>query len=367
MSGRATPEFPRVGIVARRCFWSAGFLGDLPFHQLLHSGAAAYSPRFTLIGSQEHDVKSHPDFFWPPGPHLPSLKTFRDAAPIPSSFLQASTETSTLLQRLCLWSAAERQRVYNFVPSLSVLSLFRALSDELRRPESVLPDVTMTSSALALRLVPKFPARCWRPEPTSMNALVPFLFCSFPRPVSSTRLRRKLVDIDCELVVASSAPLHFPVPNVHLWAAVAERLACSPPTMSNRVQYPAGTLACGNRAGRCRWSAGFLGDLPFSPSFHSADALNSPQSPSSALKASLLRAAQISSLTHSFYLLVTKYLNEKVVPKDTVQEKKLFLLDGKSLSRADDMRNEFSFSNIPLASHFPQGVPCIPPHRIIPC
>ncbi|KAJ8870857.1 hypothetical protein PR048_027158 [Dryococelus australis] len=44
---------------------------------------------------------------------------------------------------------------------------------------------------------------------------------------------------------------------------------------------------------------GFLGDLPFSPSFHSGAAPNSPQSPSSALKTSMLRAAQISSLTHS--------------------------------------------------------------------
>ncbi|KAJ8894696.1 hypothetical protein PR048_000003 [Dryococelus australis] len=41
---------------AGRCRWSAGFLGDLP----LHSGVATFSPRFTLIGSQDLDVKSHP-------------------------------------------------------------------------------------------------------------------------------------------------------------------------------------------------------------------------------------------------------------------------------------------------------------------
>ncbi|KAJ8868935.1 hypothetical protein PR048_030476 [Dryococelus australis] len=44
-------------------------------------------------------------------------------------------------------------------------------------------------------------------------------------------------------------------------------------------------FARGNLAGRCRWSAGFLGDLPF-------------PTPLFALKTSLLRAAQISSLTH---------------------------------------------------------------------
>ncbi|KAJ8878675.1 hypothetical protein PR048_019260 [Dryococelus australis] len=51
-------------------------------------------------------------------------------------------------------------------------------------------------------------------------------------------------------------------------ATVAERLACSPPSKATRVQSPAGSLwisACGNRAGRCRWSAGFLWDLPSSP------------------------------------------------------------------------------------------------------
>ncbi|KAJ8882068.1 hypothetical protein PR048_018556 [Dryococelus australis] len=76
-------------------------------------------------------------------------------------------------------------------------------------------------------------------------------------------------------------------------ATVAERLACSPPTKAIRVQSPAGSLrlvACGNRAGRCRWSAGFLGDLPFPPPFHSGAALYSSQSPSLALNTPMLRA-----------------------------------------------------------------------------
>ncbi|KAJ8872081.1 hypothetical protein PR048_025682 [Dryococelus australis] len=54
--------------------------------------------------------------------------------------------------------------------------------------------------------------------------------------------------------------------------------------------------ASGNRAGRCRWSVGFLGDLPFPPPLHSGAAPYSLQSPSSVLKTSLLRATQLSSL-----------------------------------------------------------------------
>ncbi|KAJ8866857.1 hypothetical protein PR048_032718 [Dryococelus australis] len=70
-------------------------------------------------------------------------------------------------------------------------------------------------------------------------------------------------------------------------ATVAEWLACSPPTKAIRVQSPPGSLqifGCGNSAGRCHWSAGFLGDLLFTPPFHFGTAPFSPQSPSSALK-----------------------------------------------------------------------------------
>ncbi|KAJ8874203.1 hypothetical protein PR048_025045 [Dryococelus australis] len=70
------------------------------------------------------------------------------------------------------------------------------------------------------------------------------------------------------------------------------------------VRVPTGSLpdihTCGTRAGRCCWSASFLGNLPFFPRpfilalFHTHLAL-----PASSLKTSILRAAQISSLTHS--------------------------------------------------------------------
>ncbi|KAJ8896114.1 hypothetical protein PR048_001456 [Dryococelus australis] len=49
-------------------------------------------------------------------------------------------------------------------------------------------------------------------------------------------------------------------------ATETERFACSPPSNATHVQYTAGSrriFARANRAGRCRWSAGFLGDLPF--------------------------------------------------------------------------------------------------------
>ncbi|KAJ8884207.1 hypothetical protein PR048_016064 [Dryococelus australis] len=74
------------------------------------------------------------------------------------------------------------------------------------------------------------------------------------------------------------------------------RLACSPPTKAYRVQSSAWQLrifACGNRGGQYRWSAGFLGDLPFPLPFHSG-AAPYIASPSSALKTSIqVREAKI--------------------------------------------------------------------------
>ncbi|KAJ8890235.1 hypothetical protein PR048_009743 [Dryococelus australis] len=76
---------------------------------------------------------------------------------------------------------------------------------------------------------------------------------------------------------------------LHRGAAVAERLAHSPPTKANRVQYPAGS-ADFRIWESCRWSVGFLGDFRFPPPFYSVAATYSPPSPSSTLKTSLLRA-----------------------------------------------------------------------------
>ncbi|KAJ8873772.1 hypothetical protein PR048_024606 [Dryococelus australis] len=68
-----------------------------------------------------------------------------------------------------------------------------------------------------------------------------------------------------ECISSSSCGSHY---FIFGGATVAERLACPPPTKPNRVQCPVGSLrmfACGNRAGRCRWSAGFFRGSPVSP------------------------------------------------------------------------------------------------------
>ncbi|KAJ8868573.1 hypothetical protein PR048_030111 [Dryococelus australis] len=63
-AGVASPPPPGIlacGNRAGQCRWSGGFLRDLPLPTIFHYGAAPYSARFTLIGSQDLDVKSRPN------------------------------------------------------------------------------------------------------------------------------------------------------------------------------------------------------------------------------------------------------------------------------------------------------------------
>ncbi|KAJ8887410.1 hypothetical protein PR048_013625 [Dryococelus australis] len=57
----STARFSVAKNCAGRCRWSDGFFEDLPFPPPFHLGTAPYSPRFTLIGSQEFDVKNRPN------------------------------------------------------------------------------------------------------------------------------------------------------------------------------------------------------------------------------------------------------------------------------------------------------------------
>ncbi|KAJ8875341.1 hypothetical protein PR048_023236 [Dryococelus australis] len=121
------------------------------------------------------------------------------------------------------------------------------------------------------------------------HRLPPFSRCLDPSPPSKLTSRRT----------------HLVLNNA--WtseATVAEQLACSPSTKAIRIQSPTGSLrifACGNRAGRCLVSAGFLGDLPFPRPFIPPCFI--PQSLSSALKTSTLRAGEISSLYSLIFVL----------------------------------------------------------------
>ncbi|KAJ8879954.1 hypothetical protein PR048_020575 [Dryococelus australis] len=89
---------------------------------------------------------------------------------------------------------------------------------------------------------------------------------------------------------------------INTGSTVAERLAHSPSTKANWAQSPAGSPDF-RKWESCRTIPLVGGSSPgiptLLPALHSGAAPYSPQSPSSALKTSLLRAAQISSLTNA--------------------------------------------------------------------
>ncbi|KAJ8881202.1 hypothetical protein PR048_017675 [Dryococelus australis] len=62
---RGRPRIFARGIRAGRYRWLAAFIGDLPFPRPLHSCAAPFSPHFTLISSQDLDVKSRQNLSTP--------------------------------------------------------------------------------------------------------------------------------------------------------------------------------------------------------------------------------------------------------------------------------------------------------------
>ncbi|KAJ8881054.1 hypothetical protein PR048_017527, partial [Dryococelus australis] len=66
-------------------------------------------------------------------------------------------------------------------------------------------------------------------------------------------------------------------------------------------------FTCGKRTGQCHWSVGFLGDLLFSHPFIMVLLHTCLISPSSALKTSMLRAAQISSIIHIHFYMEKKF------------------------------------------------------------
>ncbi|KAJ8886137.1 hypothetical protein PR048_012346 [Dryococelus australis] len=301
-NGKTTPPrvctvFSIVGIVADVAAGRRVFSVISRFQCPRHSGAASYSPHVTLIGSEDLDVNSHPNLFthcFPPFCWL--VTTFRCLVRLEFS-VQAEC-------RVQLRKSVTRGSCH-IRPRRLLMGSYIATANNVK-----------------------------------VNAL-----CSLV-PVVQVSARAIQVQIQRENMYLTQSG-----------ATVAEWPACSPPITAIRAQSPAGSLrilACGNSAGRCRLLAGLLGDLPlppptptpappplshfnhphrlsaparlppmrtglnprpghrvfacgnsaggflgylsFPPPFRSGAAPYSPESPSSALKTSTLRAAQISSL-----------------------------------------------------------------------
>ncbi|KAJ8897534.1 hypothetical protein PR048_002881 [Dryococelus australis] len=239
------PNFHMCGNRAGRCHWSVDYLGDLPFPKPLHSGAAPYSPHFTLIGSQDSDAKSHPNLFT----HFSLCHTGN----IDIKHVYTEVDCNwiavykTRRARLCVNSRlAEKQVASAILPAHCVIFCLVLLDwhPELQREENVFKEMFSGNES---RTCEHIAVALSRPK-TSQSWFQP------PKPHH---------DIE--------APL--PPPILRSLAArgghgsVVVRLLAShigEPAFDSRRSHSR-ISACRNRAGRCRWSTGFLGDYPFTP------------------------------------------------------------------------------------------------------
>ncbi|KAJ8885640.1 hypothetical protein PR048_011838 [Dryococelus australis] len=122
--GGIAPVFSHVGNVPDDAAGGWVFKGIPRVPQSEHSGAATYSPRFTLIGSQDLDVKSRPNIFPPlPSPTVPSTTR---ACPRP-----------TMLRHLIGLELAIHSQTYSMPSRMFPESIGRSQSAGISLAESV--------------------------------------------------------------------------------------------------------------------------------------------------------------------------------------------------------------------------------------
>ncbi|KAJ8867688.1 hypothetical protein PR048_031491 [Dryococelus australis] len=292
-------EFSHAGESCRTIPLVGGFFSGFSrfarplFPALLHSNP------FTLIGSQDLDVESRPNLF--------------HHSPTPNNTIQSRCQQEVRVLYGLHWHALQvRHRLYAQGSKLacSVLVVLRvpmglsAATLQHRGMQKGQPYVIFITIFLnqikvqptplphplqlpkGRRFTPGFSYVGLAPDDAVDRRVFSVIF-RFLRPCIPALLRTRLASPTSALktsLLRAAENLCTPLrPNdLSEWrATVAERLACSPPTKAIRVQFPDGSLrifACGDRAVRCCWSAGFLGDLPFPSLFHSGAAPFSPQS-----------------------------------------------------------------------------------------
>ncbi|KAJ8878673.1 hypothetical protein PR048_019258 [Dryococelus australis] len=217
--GGAAPRFSHAVIVpsdaaGRRVFSGISHPSLPPFH----SGAAPYSLDFTLIGSPDLDVRSHPNLF-----------TYSFTRCI-TRFLNQS---SYCLPRRCL--------VIRVFPSSHTERHPRMERRwNTRAVETGIPRENRPTSGIAQHRFPH--AKIPGVNPPEIEPGSPWWEASAlatAPPLPSTEIRRT------NHILATRFPLGEP------GSILCRRI-----------------FACGNRGGRCHWSAGYLEELAFPPPLH---------------------------------------------------------------------------------------------------
>ncbi|KAJ8867861.1 hypothetical protein PR048_031666 [Dryococelus australis] len=260
--GRVTPGLLQVGIVPDDAAGRRVLSRNSRFPHSYISDAAPFSPHFTLIGSQDLIFKSRPK----------------------------SLNSTT---KLCNGSAPTTWSDYTPPPK----------ANRVQFPAGSLPAFRTWESRRTITAGRGFFSRFCRFYPPLHSRAAPYSPLHGFRGIgdtgdNNTRDQRPVVPTRKTLktCVQCSAVTLSCVGEICNSEGEANRRTLRQTKFNSRPGYPR-MFVCGYRAGRCHWSAGFLGFLPFALPFHSGAPPYSPQSPSSALETSLLRVATLSSRT----------------------------------------------------------------------
>ncbi|KAJ8866475.1 hypothetical protein PR048_032318 [Dryococelus australis] len=323
--------------LAGPCRWSTGFLGVLPFIPPSHSNAAPYSPRFTHIDTykssavlgdfldnvlKKHRTPSQQASFLSALPTKPAAASFKWKIIVTGRSRIRAALNNEVSMRAIEVSMGQRRNEGGGGNGISP----RKPADQRHRPGTIptFKNPERTGRGLNPRSSVDRAAR-WRLGMESEGGLVPSLLSTTQRPQSvvdqnrcwcttrrrvntdAPRARPAIANIRVfwrtgDMIYASVTPTPLSALvdkrsglSLVTRAAVAERLAHSPPTKENLGSIP-GQVTRFSHVGIVPRTMPLIGGFsrisPVSP----GAAPYSPQSPSSALKTSLLRAVQIYSL-----------------------------------------------------------------------
>ncbi|KAJ8889779.1 hypothetical protein PR048_009282 [Dryococelus australis] len=313
-SGQTTRLPPKGFLVWESCRTTSlvgGFSRGSPVYPPLHSGAAPYSPRFTLIGSHDLDVKSHQNTATASGNNTaagsPSDEAFCDATEMAIFSRPQATELKRCKQVVRDGGARGHTMLPNEIPLASGCGVGACI------PPCFPPPLATHTTPRKYAVDQSIITATGRPSKEEGG-------CQGPTVEGMFDARDRHVPI---YVLDHSIRRH-PWPRTCVMAGtlrndqqIHKREACKCPQITvptEKTGKPLGTLIprCVQTASgeRPTWAS------PSSP-YETVPDTNpySSQSPSWALKTSMLRAVQISSLTHIIHGVICQRFYSKSVKK----------------------------------------------------
>ncbi|KAJ8878864.1 hypothetical protein PR048_019453 [Dryococelus australis] len=306
--GGAVLEFSHVGIVPDDVGGRWVFLGTSHLPSPFHSGAAPSSPRFTLIGSQDLDVKSRSDIFTHFNHSLlevsgPCFVDTNDSYVASEGGKQEALTTAPyccqkipwqirhlrsalaaqgllLLRQVFMVIEAVHNKVSNFVINLRKMSLslpvyiLTGALSEMCPSDYSLPSrrtgLGNRRSSLGLSHEGKRGGSCVLVSGLSIGTSDPP-----PPPPPAARLPVAIHGCSISTSFHLLKRRHKPTscPPLRLPPSTKQRNNEELPCFVFKMPLRSGNITS---AGGCRWSVGFLGDLPFPPPVHSGLAPYSP-------------------------------------------------------------------------------------------